>query len=86
MNSLKVVLTPVAWSVGFYPHADGVLGPISLATVAKASVATVIAKLSGMQRAYYRSLPTYSTFGVGWNHRTDARVSAALKLAHGAKP
>ena len=65
--------------------ADGELRPISMAAIAKASVSTVIAKLSGMQRAYYQSLPTFDTFGHGWMNRTDARVSAALKLAHGAK-
>jgi len=60
--------------------ADGVLGPISLAAIGKASVSGTIAKLSGLQRTYYRSLPTFATFGHGWINRTDARVLAALKM------
>jgi len=60
--------------------ADGILGPISLAAVAKAPATETITKLSGLQRAYYRSLPTWGEFGHGWMNRTDARVTAALRL------
>lgn len=57
---------------------DGVLGPISMAALTKASPSEVIAKLAGMQKSYYMSLPEFDEFGDGWLARTERRAKAAM--------
>jgi lysozyme family protein len=60
--------------------ADGDLGPISMAAISAASPATVVASLSGMQRAHYESLDTFDVFGAGWLARNERRLQAATAL------
>jgi lysozyme family protein len=59
---------------------DNVDGPITEAAIAKMPPTDVITRLSGLQRAHYKALPTFPTFGDGWLARTDRRVTAALKM------
>lgn len=75
-----------ARSVGFLQivagvKRDGLDGALTQAAIAKMSPIDVIAKLSGLQRAYYQALPGFNTFGDGWIARTERRVTLALKMA-----
>ena len=74
-----------ARSVGFLQvvagvRRDGIDGAITRAAITKMSPTAVIAKLSGLQRAYYQALPDFDDFGDGWLARTERRVAAALRL------
>lgn len=60
--------------------ADGILGPISMAAIAKASPCETIVALAGLQKAHYEALPTFHIFGAGWLARNTRRATAALKL------
>lgn len=60
--------------------ADGVLGPISMGAIAKASPSEVIARLSGLQKAHYESLDDFDEFGRGWIARNESRAAAAMRL------
>lgn len=60
---------------------DGIIGPISLAAIGKTSPVSMISTLAGLQRAHYRSLATFQTFGAGCMARTDQRVTFALRIS-----
>ena len=59
---------------------DGVIGPQTLAAVAAVPATDLVTRLTGIQRAYYRSLDTFDEFGEGWMARIDRRMTLALKL------
>jgi lysozyme family protein len=59
---------------------DGVIGPITLATLAAQDTVTVLSTMAGLQKAYYRSLSTYPVFGRGWDSRTLRRLATALHM------
>lgn len=63
---------------------DGVIGPVTLAAVRALDPVAVVGRLSDLREAFYRSLPTFSTFGKGWMRRLNevegmARVWAAVQ-------
>lgn len=62
---------------------DGVIGPVTLAAVKALNPVAVVERLSDHREAFFRSLPTFNTFGKGWMRRLNevegmARVWAAL--------
>lgn len=56
---------------------DGEIGPITLAACFERDAADLITQIGAARLAYYRSLPTWPTFGRGWT----ARVNDALDTA-----
>lgn len=65
---------------------DGVIGPVTLARASFMGSVPLINALASAQLAFYRSLPTYATFGKGWSNRVIARHSAALALLSSPAP
>jgi len=62
---------------------DGLIGPKTLAAVARLQPVRLVERLSDIREEYYRSLPTFPTFGKGWLRRLrevegTARVWAAV--------
>ena len=49
--------------------ADGAIGPATLKAVAAMQPADLIEKYSAAKETFYRSLPTFETFGKGWLRR-----------------
>lgn len=64
--------------------ADGVLGPISMAAIAKNLPSAIITTLAKLQMVHYQSLPDFPTFGSDWTARTARRTKAALAMAAAA--
>ena len=60
--------------------ADGHIGPMTLAALAKVSPGPLIPALHAAQRAFYLGLHN-AEFERGWLNRTDARQAAALAIA-----
>jgi len=63
--------------------ADGDVGPITCAAAARTSPFVLIANLAEAQEAYYRTRPTFATFGKGWLARVQRRRSAGMAMASG---
>jgi lysozyme family protein len=61
--------------------ADGVIGPITIAALNAADVDLTIERFSQLKEAFYRSLPTFGTFGNGWLNRVASTKAFAQKLA-----
>lgn len=57
---------------------DGSIGPDTLAAARRAHMATIIPEFANRQRAFYRSLASFATFGNGWLARTGRRQTAGL--------
>jgi len=53
-----------------------------LAAVAGKPAADTIVGFSNARREFYRSLPTFATFGKGWLRRVDEVEAEALKMAN----
>ncbi|KMQ97342.1 glycosyl hydrolase 108 [Lasius niger] len=51
---------------------DGILGPRTLAMIAKNNLADTIYAFIDARKAFLKSLPTYPVFGKGWMARVDA--------------
>lgn len=60
---------------------DGHVGPVTLAAANGVGAKTMIFKLSSIREAYYRSLPTFKTFGKGWLSRLNAVTTQAASWA-----
>lgn len=60
---------------------DGKIGPKTLEAVAKVGPARMIDRMSGRREAFYRSLPTFPTFGKGWLRRLNEVTVTALGWA-----
>ena len=61
--------------------ADGAIGPLTLAAVAKLDPAHVISELCSMRIAFMKGLPIWSIFGKGWTKRVADVASEATKMA-----
>jgi len=61
--------------------ADGVIGPITIAAANAADVDLTIERFSQLKEAFYRSLPTFGTFGNGWLNRVVSTKAFAQSLA-----
>ncbi len=62
--------------------ADGSIGPNTLAAVGAHSATDLINGIASRREAFYRSLATFQTFGVGWMRRLREVTATALKDAH----
>ena len=64
--------------------ADGHIGDATLKALQQAATAVhlpvLIRRYLDERRAYYRSRPTFATFGKGWLARVDAVEAAALRM------
>lgn len=60
---------------------DGVLGPKTLDAAQRANTRWTIEKLAQLREQFYRSLPTFPTFGKGWLRRLAGVRAASLYLA-----
>jgi lysozyme family protein len=63
---------------------DGIIGPVTLAAVRSIAPVALIGRLADTRLSFYRSLPTWSTFGHGWSNRVQEAVQASTALIQGA--
>ena len=61
--------------------ADGIVGPQTVAAVAKQDPLFLIRQYSDGRRAFYQGLGAYVTFGRGWLRRVDEVEAEAIKGA-----
>ncbi len=66
--------------------ADGLLGPVTLAAIARADLQDLIARYSELRLDFYRDLPTWKHFGAGWTRRVQRARRAALAMARELEP
>jgi len=67
-------------AVGTNP--DGAIGPKTMQALKEANQAELVAKFSAEKEAFYRSLPTFGTFGKGWLRRVaEAKTHAETMIA-----
>lgn len=64
-------------------HADGIIGPATLAAVAASDALALVNAISSGREAFYRSLPTFAEFGKGWLNRLADVTAKAQTLASG---
>ena len=61
--------------------ADGAIGPVTMAAIKAADARQVIDAYSSARLEFLKELPTWDTFGRGWERRvTDVRRQALLML------
>ena len=61
---------------------DGAIGPKTMSALKSADQGDLVAKFSAEKEAFYRSLPTFGTFGKGWLRRVaEAKTHAETMLA-----
>ena len=65
---------------------DSHIGPLTIAAIGARSITELIAQLSGVQKAFYRSRPGFSEFGDGWIARLERRTKAALAMTGPQQP
>jgi lysozyme family protein len=62
--------------------ADGSIGPATMKAIQEAEGKDLLDKFSHSKEAFYKSLPTFSTYGKGWLKRVaDVQTSASTMLA-----
>lgn len=66
-------------AVGATP--DGSIGPRTLAAADSFGPKLIINKICDRRESFYRSLPTFATFGKGWLRRNDEVHKKALEMA-----
>lgn len=66
-------------AVGAVP--DGAIGAGTLAKVAAMDAKAIIEKYQDTRLAFLKSLPTWDTFGKGWERRVTEVQDSALKMA-----
>lgn len=60
-------------------EADGAMGPVTLGALAGRNRTDLIAAICARRMAFLQSLPTFRTFGKGWQRRVAAIQDAALR-------
>jgi lysozyme family protein len=60
--------------------ADGLMGPITLASLVGLEVEDLIARYADARLDYYRNLDSWQTFGIGWTRRVMRHRRAALAM------
>jgi len=60
---------------------DGKVGPITLAAAREADIERVIELLCTKRLGFLKSLPTWGTFGKGWERRVNSVLEDALLMA-----
>jgi lysozyme family protein len=79
VNSGKVRAIKFLQSVvGAVP--DGAIGPVTIASVNEKGPRLVIEQFCDKREAFWRSLPTFSTFGKGWLRRGIEVRAKALEM------
>jgi lysozyme family protein len=63
---------------------DGVIGPVTLAAIAKKKPKEVIRELCAMRMNFLKRLPTWGDFGLGWSRRVAEVEIRAAKMANTA--
>lgn len=61
--------------------ADGSIGPRTLAAAETFGANLIINKMCDRRESFYKSLPTFPTFGKGWLRRCDEVHKKALEMA-----
>lgn len=59
---------------------DGKIGPKTMAAINQMDAAEIVRRFTEEREAFYKSLPTFATFGKGWLRRTDEAKDAALTM------
>jgi len=59
---------------------DGLIGPVTVGAAQYVDAVLLVGRLSDREEAYYRTLPTFSIFGVGWLSRSERRRVRALSM------
>lgn len=57
---------------------DGVIGPVTIASVRAARAGEVVSEVCARRLVYLTSLPTWSTYGLGWSRRIAHLCIAAV--------
>jgi len=61
--------------------ADGAIGPATMKAIQEADGKDLLNKFSHSKEAFYKSLPTFQTYGKGWLKRvTDVQTSASTMI------
>lgn len=63
--------------------ADGIIGPKTMAAVAKIRPQDIVENMRVSRAAFYRSLETYPTFGRGWMRRLAGVYARSMQWAGG---
>ncbi|GBE44828.1 putative Peptidoglycan domain protein [bacterium BMS3Bbin10] len=61
-------------------RADGIVGPLTLAAVARHHPKTIIRRLIARRRSFLQRLRTWKTFGRGWTARVNGVLADALEM------
>ena len=64
---------------------DGAIGARTVAAANKSTIHELIAQISNKRAAFYKSLPTFPTFGKGWLARCERVKSEALEMNHDSR-
>jgi len=62
--------------------ADGVIGPKTLALIEETNPIEMLDKFSEAKNNFYRSLPTFATFGKGWLARVASVQTLSENMIH----
>jgi lysozyme family protein len=65
-------------AIGVAP--DGKLGPKTMQAIQQMDTADVIQRFTAEREAFYKSLPTFETFGEGWMRRTEEVAQTADQM------
>ena len=61
--------------------ADGAIGPATMKAIQEADALELLEKFSHSKEAFYKSLPTFGTYGKGWLKRVaDVQTSASTMI------
>ena len=61
--------------------ADGAIGPATMKAIQEADGKDLLEKFSHSKEAFYKSLPTFGTYGKGWLKRVaDVQTSASTMI------
>ena len=60
--------------------ADGVIGPKTIEAINSKQPSSLISDFCAKREAFYRTLPTFATFGKGWMNRLDDVEGTARKM------
>ncbi|WP_310601423.1 glycosyl hydrolase 108 family protein [Desulfobulbus sp.] len=58
--------------------ADGIIGPVTMAAVAKADPLAIVISFNAARLSFLTSLPTWATFGRGWANRIVGNLLKAV--------
>lgn len=59
---------------------DGKIGPKTMAALKQMDAAEIVARFTQERESFYKSLPTFATFGKGWLRRTEEAKESALTM------